>query len=74
MRLGHPDQSEADYDKAIDARPDDGWSWLGRGLARKSRNQAEPALADLARSVELEPKVPTGWGRGARSWAHRTLG
>ena len=47
MRLGHPDQAEADYDKAIAAKPDDGWSWLGRGLARKSRNQAESASGGL---------------------------
>jgi eukaryotic-like serine/threonine-protein kinase len=62
MRTGHPDQSEADYDKAIHARPDDSWSWLGRGLARKKQNHTEPAIADLTRSVALEPKVTTGWG------------
>jgi tetratricopeptide (TPR) repeat protein len=61
MRMGHPDQSEADYDKAIHARTDDGWSWLGRGLARKKLNQIEPALSDLTQSVALEPKVATGW-------------
>ena len=62
MRLGHPDQADGYYDKAIAANPDDGWSWLGRGQARKSRNQAEAALADLAHSVKLEPNVPAGWG------------
>ena len=62
MRMGHPDQSEADFDKAINVRPDDSWSWLGRGLARKSQNQTEPALTDLARSAALEPRVATGWG------------
>ena len=61
MRAGHPDQAEADYDKAIELQPDDGWSWLGRGLARKNRGQKEPALADLTRSVALEPNVPSAW-------------
>jgi len=62
MRLGHPDQSEADYDQAIRLNPEDGWSWLGRGLARKSRGSVLPALSDLAQSVALEPDVPTAWG------------
>jgi WD40 repeat protein/tRNA A-37 threonylcarbamoyl transferase component Bud32 len=62
MRLGHPDQSEADYEKAIHANPDDGWSWLGRGLALKSRNKGEAALLDFARSEALEPTVPAAWG------------
>jgi tetratricopeptide (TPR) repeat protein len=60
--MGRPDQSEADYGKAIHAKPDDSWSWLGRGLARKKQNQTEPALEDLGRSVALEPNVSTGWG------------
>ena len=37
MRTGHPDQSEADYDRAIAVRRVDGWSWLGRGLAQATR-------------------------------------
>jgi WD40 repeat protein/tetratricopeptide (TPR) repeat protein/tRNA A-37 threonylcarbamoyl transferase component Bud32 len=70
MRMGRPDQSEADYDKAIHAKADDSWSWLGRGLARKKQNQTEPALADLSRSVALEPRVATGWAaRGEISGA-----
>ena len=43
VRLGHPDQGVTDYGKAIDIRPDDGWSWLARGLARKNLNRLEPA-------------------------------
>ena len=62
MRLGHPEQADTYYDKAIAANPDDAWSWLGRGHARKSRNQAEAALADFAQCVKLEPNVPAGWG------------
>ena len=61
MRLGHPDQAETYYDKAIALKPNDGWSWLGRGLARKNRNRAEEALADLAQCAKLEPNVPAGW-------------
>ena len=62
MRLGHPDQAEAAYDEAIRLGPEDGWSFLGRGLARKNRGSIEPAIADLSRSVALEPNVPTAWG------------
>ena len=61
MRLGHPDQGVTDYGKAIDIRPDDGWSWLGRGLARKNLNRLEPALVDLTRGVALEPNVVSAW-------------
>ena len=65
MRLGHPDQADTYFDKAIAANPDDSWSWLGRGHARKSRNQVEAALADFAQCVKLEPNVPAGWGMRA---------
>ncbi len=65
IKMGHPDQAEADFDKAIHATPDDGWSWLGRGLARKRQNKFEPALDDLARSVAMEPTAAIGWGARA---------
>ena len=41
MQTGHPDQAESDYGHAIQIEPDDAWSYLGRGLARKKLGRAD---------------------------------
>ena len=47
-------------------QPDDGWSWLGRGLARKNRGQKEPALADLTRECHTGTKCAERLGNARR--------
>ena len=59
MKAGHPEKSEADYDQAIAVKPNDGWSWLGRGLARKQLGHTDEALADFARSDSLKVAAST---------------
>jgi tetratricopeptide (TPR) repeat protein len=61
MRLEKPEDAEVDFGKAIQINPNDGWSYLGRALARRERGHHENAFADLTRAAELEPRVARTW-------------
>ncbi len=57
MQTGHPEQAESDYGRAIAVKPDDAWSYLGRGLARKQLGGADDVPGRPRPGIELEPRL-----------------
>jgi WD40 repeat protein/tetratricopeptide (TPR) repeat protein len=62
LQAGNSENAEVEYGRALKVDPEDGWSYLGRGLTRKKFRRREEAAADFARSAELLPHIAEPWG------------
>jgi tetratricopeptide (TPR) repeat protein len=59
------DLAIADYDKAIELKPDDAISYYGRGLAYALKGGYDLAIADYDKAIELKPDDAVAYdGRG----------
>jgi tetratricopeptide (TPR) repeat protein/predicted aspartyl protease len=57
LRLGKPKKALADFDRALEIKPDQGWSLYGRGLAHLGLGEAAAAQADLAAARRIEKNI-----------------
>ncbi len=55
--LGHAEQAEADYTRAVQRKPDDPAMLLKRGEFYSRQGKADKAAADYARAIELKKKI-----------------
>ena len=55
LLLERYEEALADYSRAIELNPGDGWAIGGRGLTYRMLERYEEALADLGRAIELDP-------------------
>ena len=64
-------EAQADYTKAIEMKPDDERSYLGRGQAEIYLGQWDGAIADLSKAIELKPDDADAYG--FRGYAYSKL-
>ena len=50
-------KSIADYDASIVLRPQNAWSFYGRGLAKLQSGDAEGGAADVAAAAAINPNI-----------------
>ena len=56
VALGKYEKAIADYDRAVDLKPDLAGVYSNRGLAKGSLGHYEEAIADLDRALDLNPQ------------------
>jgi tetratricopeptide (TPR) repeat protein len=71
-RLGRYDQALADFNHALELRPDDSWAIGSRGQTYRSMGRYEEAIADLNRAIEVHPDKD--WMIVARGQTRRLMG
>jgi tetratricopeptide (TPR) repeat protein/predicted aspartyl protease len=57
LRLGDFDKAIIDYDASLQLRPNNAWSWYGRGVAKIRKNNRGAGEADIAHAEEIAPKI-----------------
>jgi tetratricopeptide (TPR) repeat protein len=57
LRLGDYDKSIADFDAALELRPQSAWSLYGRGIAKIRRSYAVEGRADLTAAAAIWPSI-----------------
>ena len=62
-------EAQADYAKAIEMKPEDERSYLGRGQAEIYLGQWDGAVADLSKAIELKPDDADAYGFRGYSYA-----
>ncbi len=54
---GEYDRAIADYDKAIELKPNNPVAYNNRGNAYSSKREYDRAIADYSKAIELDPKL-----------------
>ena len=65
------DAALPDFDKAIELKPDDAYTYKFRGFAEIGLNQWDKAVADFTTAIQKQPDDPQNYDR--RAWANRNL-
>jgi tetratricopeptide (TPR) repeat protein len=58
---GDPDGALADFNKAIELKPDLAAAWNNRGLVKQTKGDRAGALADFSRAIELKPDLAAAY-------------
>jgi tetratricopeptide (TPR) repeat protein/predicted aspartyl protease len=63
LRLGDYDASIADYDIALQLKPNEAASLYGRGIAKLRKNKRSEGEADIAAAVKSTPQIADRFGK-----------
>jgi tetratricopeptide (TPR) repeat protein len=76
IRLGQYDDAVRDYTRALDLRPGDRASMVGRGVAYLWKQSWQQAIAELTPVIQATsvPDAPAAWAFRARGFARASLG
>ncbi|MEW6263022.1 MAG: tetratricopeptide repeat protein [Thermodesulfobacteriota bacterium] len=62
---GDLDQAIADYTRAIEADPKNGYAYYSRAFAHDHKGQADKAISDFTKAIEINPRdADSYFGRG----------
>ncbi len=64
----------ADFDKAIEMRPNYANAYYGRGVVKKATGDLDGAITDLTKAIQIRPSDPSPyWVRGRAERAKHEL-
>jgi len=70
--MGRHEEALADFNRAIELDPENGWAIVSRGETYRSMGRHEEALADFNRAIELDPEYD--WAIAQRDETRLAMG